>query len=58
MIGYTKGAQTEIFALRPSPIQVLWIGYRQFCLSTFSTAIELHLKYKHAITIRLDFPDA
>eukprot|EP00041_Stephanoeca_diplocostata_P033651 m.1116883 g.1116883 ORF g.1116883 m.1116883 type:complete len:1270 (+) comp24380_c0_seq5:314-4123(+) len=25
--GYTKGARTEIFALRPAPIQVMWLGY-------------------------------
>ncbi|XP_016660954.1 UDP-N-acetylglucosamine--peptide N-acetylglucosaminyltransferase 110 kDa subunit-like [Acyrthosiphon pisum] len=27
MSGYTKGAQTEIFALRPAPVQVSWFGY-------------------------------
>jgi protein O-GlcNAc transferase len=27
MNGYTKGARNEIFALRPSPIQVMWLGY-------------------------------
>ncbi|XP_026807762.1 UDP-N-acetylglucosamine--peptide N-acetylglucosaminyltransferase 110 kDa subunit-like isoform X2 [Rhopalosiphum maidis] len=27
MCGYTKGFQTEIFALRPAPIQVSWFGY-------------------------------
>ncbi|ODM93972.1 hypothetical protein Ocin01_12713 [Orchesella cincta] len=25
--GYTKGAKTEIFALKPAPIQVMWLGY-------------------------------
>ena len=25
--GYTKGARTEIFALRPAPIQAMWLGY-------------------------------
>jgi predicted O-linked N-acetylglucosamine transferase (SPINDLY family) len=25
--GYTKGARTEILALRPAPIQVNWLGY-------------------------------
>ncbi|OWR42776.1 UDP-N-acetylglucosamine--peptide N-acetylglucosaminyltransferase 110 kDa subunit-like [Danaus plexippus] len=27
MNGYTKGARNEIFALKPAPIQVLWLGY-------------------------------
>lgn len=27
MNGYTKGARNEIFALKPSPIQVMWLGY-------------------------------
>merc|ERR1712038_1607201 len=27
MNGYTKGARNEIFALRPAPIQVTWLGY-------------------------------
>lgn len=27
MNGYTKGARNEIFALRPTPIQVMWLGY-------------------------------
>lgn len=27
MNGYTEGAQNEIFALRPAPIQVSWFGY-------------------------------
>ena len=25
--GYTKGARNEIFALKPAPIQVMWLGY-------------------------------
>ncbi|KAJ6643242.1 UDP-N-acetylglucosamine--peptide N-acetylglucosaminyltransferase 110 kDa subunit [Pseudolycoriella hygida] len=25
--GYTKGARNEIFALRPAPLQVMWLGY-------------------------------
>lgn len=25
--GYTKGARTEIFAWRPAPIQMMWLGY-------------------------------
>ena len=31
MNGYTRGAQTELFALRPAPIQVLWLGYPGGC---------------------------
>ncbi|KAL3321185.1 hypothetical protein Ciccas_000142 [Cichlidogyrus casuarinus] len=27
MNGYTKGARNEIFALKPSPIQAMWLGY-------------------------------
>ncbi|CAH2103931.1 unnamed protein product [Euphydryas editha] len=27
MNGYTKGARNDIFALKPSPIQVMWLGY-------------------------------
>jgi len=27
MNGYTKGARNEIFALRPAPIQSMWLGY-------------------------------
>ena len=25
--GYTKGARNEIFALKPAPLQVMWLGY-------------------------------
>lgn len=27
MNGYTKGARNEIFALRPAPVQIMWLGY-------------------------------
>ncbi|OWF52907.1 hypothetical protein KP79_PYT12898 [Mizuhopecten yessoensis] len=27
MNGYTKGARNELFALRPAPVQVMWLGY-------------------------------
>lgn len=27
MNGYTKGARNEIFAMRPAPIQAMWLGY-------------------------------
>ncbi|CAH6780330.1 Ogt [Phodopus roborovskii] len=27
MNGYTKGARNELFALRPAPIQAMWLGY-------------------------------
>ncbi|XP_049886201.1 UDP-N-acetylglucosamine--peptide N-acetylglucosaminyltransferase 110 kDa subunit-like [Pectinophora gossypiella] len=27
MNGYTKGARNEIFALKPAPIQIMWLGY-------------------------------
>ncbi|XP_022182887.1 UDP-N-acetylglucosamine--peptide N-acetylglucosaminyltransferase 110 kDa subunit-like isoform X2 [Myzus persicae] len=35
MSGYTKGAQTDIFALRPAPIQVSWLGYPSTSGATF-----------------------
>ncbi len=25
--GYTKGARSEVFALRPAPVQTMWLGY-------------------------------
>lgn len=33
--GYSKNAQTEIFALRPAPIQVAWLGYPGTSGTTF-----------------------
>uniref|UniRef100_S4RUA6 UDP-N-acetylglucosamine--peptide N-acetylglucosaminyltransferase 110 kDa subunit n=1 Tax=Petromyzon marinus TaxID=7757 RepID=S4RUA6_PETMA len=27
MNGYTKGARNELFALRPAPVQCMWLGY-------------------------------
>lgn len=35
MNGYTKGARNEIFALRPAPIQVMWLGYPGTSGATF-----------------------
>lgn len=35
MNGYTKGARNEIFALRPAPIQVMWLGYPSTSGATF-----------------------
>jgi len=35
MSGYTNGAQTEIIALRPAPIQVSWIDYLSTSGATF-----------------------
>lgn len=35
MNGYTKGARNEIFALKPSPIQAMWLGYPGTSGSTF-----------------------
>ncbi|XP_001952129.2 UDP-N-acetylglucosamine--peptide N-acetylglucosaminyltransferase 110 kDa subunit [Acyrthosiphon pisum] len=35
MSGYIKGAQTEIFALRPAPIQVSWLGCPSTSVTTF-----------------------
>jgi protein O-GlcNAc transferase len=35
MNGYTKGARNEIFALRPAPIQAMWLGYPGTSGATF-----------------------
>jgi protein O-GlcNAc transferase len=35
MNGYTKGARNEIFALRPAPIQAMWLGYPSSSGATF-----------------------
>lgn len=35
MNGYTKGARNELFALRPAPIQAMWLGYPGTSGSTF-----------------------
>lgn len=35
MNGYTKGARNELFALRPAPIQVMWLGYPGTSGATF-----------------------
>ncbi|KAA3670561.1 protein O-GlcNAc transferase, partial [Paragonimus westermani] len=35
MNGYTKGARNEIFALKPAPIQAMWLGYPGTSGSTF-----------------------
>ena len=53
MNGYTKGARNEIFALKPAPIQAMWLGYpgkQIFCLYLrFFFEIDhqfcLHLKF-------------
>lgn len=33
--GYTKGARNEIFAMRPAPLQVMWLGYPGTSGATF-----------------------
>jgi protein O-GlcNAc transferase len=33
--GYTKGARTEVFAMRPAPVQAMWLGYPGTSGSTF-----------------------
>jgi len=35
MNGYTKGARNEIFALRPAPVQAMWLGYPGTSGATF-----------------------
>uniref|UniRef100_A0A8R1HGY9 protein O-GlcNAc transferase n=1 Tax=Caenorhabditis japonica TaxID=281687 RepID=A0A8R1HGY9_CAEJA len=60
MNGYTKGARNEIFALRPAPIQVMWLGYPSTSGSTFmdyiiTDAVTSPLKLAHAYTEKLAY---
>ncbi|MCP9259053.1 hypothetical protein DINM_002031 [Dirofilaria immitis] len=57
MNGYTKGARNEIFALRPAPIQVMWLGYPSTSGAPFmdylitdsvTSPLELAHAYNHA----------
>ncbi|CAH8840087.1 unnamed protein product [Trichobilharzia szidati] len=55
MNGYTKGARNEIFALKPAPIQAMWLGYPGTSGSTFMDYIitdmvtsPLHLGHQYS----------
>lgn len=60
MNGYTKGARNEIFALRPAPIQVMWLGYpgtsgAPFMDYIITDAITSPLSLAHAYSEKLAF---
>jgi protein O-GlcNAc transferase len=60
MNGYTKGARNEIFALRPAPIQVMWLGYPGSSGAAFmdyiiTDAITSPLELAHAYTEKLAY---
>ncbi|XGW15493.1 hypothetical protein V3C99_001174 [Haemonchus contortus] len=60
MNGYTKGARNEIFALRPAPIQVMWLGYpgtsgAPFMDYIITDAVTSPLRLAHAYTEKLAY---
>ncbi|EFP09230.1 CRE-OGT-1 protein [Caenorhabditis remanei] len=60
MNGYTKGARNEIFALRPAPIQVMWLGYPSTSGATFmdyiiTDAVTTPLRLACAFTEKLAY---
>nr|AAB63465.1 O-linked GlcNAc transferase [Caenorhabditis elegans] len=60
MNGYTKGARNEIFALRPAPIQVMWLGYPSTSGATFmdyiiTDAVTSPLRLANAFTEKLAY---
>lgn len=60
MNGYTKGARNEIFALRPAPIQVMWLGYPSTSGATFmdyiiTDAVTSPLRLSCAFTEKLAY---
>lgn len=60
MNGYTKGARNEIFALRPAPIQVMWLGYPGTSGASFmdyiiTDAITSPLSLAHAYSEKLAY---
>nr|MBE5727425.1 super sex combs [Cucujiformia] len=64
MNGYTKGARNEIFALRPAPIQVMWLGYPGTSGASFmdylitdavTSPIELVSQYSEKLAYMIDF---
>ncbi|CAJ0942501.1 unnamed protein product, partial [Mesorhabditis belari] len=60
MNGYTKGARNEIFALRPAPIQVMWLGYPGTSGAPFmdyivTDAVTSPVRLAHAYTEKLAY---
>ncbi|KJH46149.1 tetratricopeptide repeat protein [Dictyocaulus viviparus] len=60
MNGYTKGARNEIFALRPAPIQVMWLGYpgtsgAPFMDYIITDAVTSPLRLAHAYSEKLAY---
>ncbi|CAD6188370.1 unnamed protein product [Caenorhabditis auriculariae] len=60
MNGYTKGARNEIFALRPAPIQVMWLGYPGTSGASFmdyliTDAVTSPLRLAHAYNEKLAY---
>ncbi|RUS69693.1 hypothetical protein EGW08_022546 [Elysia chlorotica] len=63
MNGYTKGARNELFALRPAPVQVMWLGYPGTSGASFMDYIitdkitspaELHAQYSEKLAFMRD----
>ncbi|EPB65284.1 hypothetical protein ANCCEY_15653, partial [Ancylostoma ceylanicum] len=60
MNGYTKGARNEIFALRPAPLQVMWLGYpgtsgAPFMDYIITDAVTSPLRLAHAYSEKLAY---
>lgn len=60
MNGYTKGARNEIFALRPAPIQVMWLGYPGTSGASFmdyivTDAVTSPLRLAHSFSEKLAY---
>ena len=57
--GYTKGARTDVFALRPAPIQAMWLGYpgtsgasfMDYIITDAVTSPPVCMMYTHFIVI-------
>ncbi|XP_045202989.2 UDP-N-acetylglucosamine--peptide N-acetylglucosaminyltransferase 110 kDa subunit-like isoform X1 [Mercenaria mercenaria] len=63
MNGYTKGARNELFALRPAPVQVMWLGYPgtsgapfmdYIITDKFTSPVELDMQYSEKLAFMPD----
>ncbi|XP_052793386.1 UDP-N-acetylglucosamine--peptide N-acetylglucosaminyltransferase 110 kDa subunit-like isoform X2 [Mya arenaria] len=63
MNGYTKGARNELFALKPAPVQVMWLGYPgtsgapfmdYIVTDSFTSPIELENQYTEKLAYMPD----